>query len=400
VSARGRAALAAASVGCALVLTPAPALAGHGPGPTAGQVASSKAEVASREQQVEQAAAALGRAEARFQRLSAAAEGVVEAYDEAQVKLAAARRSAATAEHVLAEANAEVAKSQLAAAQFARSAYETGGLSALDAVLSPGGVHKLVARVGAIDVISLSQHRVLTRLSAASVYRASVAQQAEAVAGQAARAAAAAGRAKAAAEAAALHQQRLLAALQSERSRLAALLAEAQAKESRLQRERIAALAQQRAAQAANASDPPAGGPSPYADQTGDLSGTVSASTAAAAVREAESQIGKPYQWGASGPNSYDCSGLTMWSYDQVGVHLDHWTGYQWQEGAHVARDILRPGDLVFFAYNTSDPSTIHHVGMYIGNGEMVEAPYTGANVQISSYDRPDYIGAVRPYQR
>jgi cell wall-associated NlpC family hydrolase len=83
-----------------------------------------------------------------------------------------------------------------------------------------------------------------------------------------------------------------------------------------------------------------------------------------------------------------------------VGVHLDHWTGDQWNEGAHVSRADLRPGDLVFFAYNTSDPATIHHVGMYIGNGQMVEAPYTGANVRISSYARPDYIGAVRPYQR
>jgi peptidoglycan DL-endopeptidase RipA len=89
-----------------------------------------------------------------------------------------------------------------------------------------------------------------------------------------------------------------------------------------------------------------------------------------------------------------------MYAYAHAGVSIDRFTGDQWNEGAHLRRDQLRPGDLVFFAYDTSNPATIHHVGMYIGNGEMVEAPHTGANVQISSYARPDYIGAVRPYQR
>jgi cell wall-associated NlpC family hydrolase len=126
----------------------------------------------------------------------------------------------------------------------------------------------------------------------------------------------------------------------------------------------------------------------------------VSAATALAALHAAESQIGKPYQWGAAGPNTYDCSGLVMWSYSQVGVQLDHWTGDQWNEGAHVSHAELRPGDLVFFARNTSDPATIHHVGMYVGGGEMVDAPFTGVDVRYDSALRPDYIGAVRPYQR
>jgi cell wall-associated NlpC family hydrolase len=81
-------------------------------------------------------------------------------------------------------------------------------------------------------------------------------------------------------------------------------------------------------------------------------------------------------------------------------VHLDHWTGDQWNEGAHISRAELRPGDLVFFATNTSDPSTIHHVGMYVGNGEMIDAPFTGADVRYDSAFRSDYIGAVRPYQQ
>lgn len=401
MSARSRAALAAVSVACAALLVPASAGANPGPGgPSARQVAASKAAVAQREQQVAAAAASLGKAQARFMRLSNAAEVVVEKYDEAEVALAVAQRSAATAERVLAVADRQYAKSRRAVVRFARSAYETGGMSTVDAFLEPGGPGALVARVGALDAVAVSQHRTLTRLDAASVYRAVVARQAEAVAAKARDAAAAAARAKSAAESAALRQQHLLTSLHRTQAHFQALLAQAKATSSRLQQERIDALARQRAAAAAAASEPPASGPSPYANSTGNLSGTISASTGEAGVREAESQIGKPYQWGGAGPDSYDCSGLMMWSYDQVGVHLDHWTGDQWNEGAHISRADLRPGDLVFFAYNTSDPATIHHVGMYIGNGQMVEAPYTGANVRISSYARPDYIGAVRPYQR
>jgi cell wall-associated NlpC family hydrolase len=79
-------------------------------------------------------------------------------------------------------------------------------------------------------------------------------------------------------------------------------------------------------------------------------------------------------------------------------VHVDHWTGDQWNEGEHIPLSALRPGDLLFFATDTSNPDTIHHVGMYIGNAQMVEAPYTGANVRISDAFRPDLIGAVRFY--
>jgi cell wall-associated NlpC family hydrolase len=402
VTRRSRAALVigALTLGSGALLVPSAALAAQSPGPSAGQVAASKATVAQREQQVADAADALGRAKARFDKLNTAAEIVVEAYDEAEAKLSSAQRAADTATSVLAIADAQVARSKRGVAHFARAAYETGGLSTVDAMLSPGGARSLVARVGALDAISVSRHRTLSRLGAASVYRAAVARQARAVASKAHQAAAAAARAKSAAEAAALHQQQVLASLHRERAHLATLLGQAQANESRLQRQRLAALAQQQAASAVAASEPPASGPSPYAGTTGDLSATISLSTGDAAVHEAESQIGKPYQWGAAGPSTYDCSGLVMWAYDQVGVHLDHWTGFQWNEGAHVSTSQLQPGDLLFFAYNTSDPSTIHHVGMYIGSGQMVEAPYTGANVRISSSNRPDYIGAVRPYQR
>jgi cell wall-associated NlpC family hydrolase len=115
------------------------------------------------------------------------------------------------------------------------------------------------------------------------------------------------------------------------------------------------------------------------------------------AVAFAMAQIGKPYLWGASGPSAYDCSGLTMAAYRSAGVGLPRVSRSQWYAGPHVGLGELAPGDLVFFAYNTGAPSTIHHVGMYIGGGAMVEAQYTGARVRTASIGRGDYIGAVRP---
>jgi peptidoglycan DL-endopeptidase CwlO len=118
---------------------------------------------------------------------------------------------------------------------------------------------------------------------------------------------------------------------------------------------------------------------------------------ARAAVAWALDQVGKPYEWGADGPDTFDCSGLTMTAYGVAGVSLPRTSREQWDAGPHVGLADLARGDLVFFADSTADPDTIHHVALYIGRGLMVEAPFTGADVRVSSIDRPDYIGAVRP---
>ncbi|MDQ3985982.1 MAG: NlpC/P60 family protein, partial [Actinomycetota bacterium] len=109
------------------------------------------------------------------------------------------------------------------------------------------------------------------------------------------------------------------------------------------------------------------------------------------AVDAALSQVGKPYQWGAAGPNSYDCSGLTMWAWAQAGVSLPHNSGMQYSATARVAQSDWQPGDLLFYG------SPIHHVAMYIGGGRMVEAPYSGQSVRVVSAYRSDYVGAGRP---
>ncbi|MHB9002485.1 MAG: C40 family peptidase [Coriobacteriia bacterium] len=101
--------------------------------------------------------------------------------------------------------------------------------------------------------------------------------------------------------------------------------------------------------------------------------------------------LGAPYRWGASGPNSFDCSGFTMFVYDQVGVSLPHSSRAQIGSGQRVSRGDLQPGDLVFFG------SPIHHVGIYVGDGAYIHAPSTGDVVKISAVSRSDYAGACRP---
>jgi cell wall-associated NlpC family hydrolase len=110
----------------------------------------------------------------------------------------------------------------------------------------------------------------------------------------------------------------------------------------------------------------------------------------AEALRWALRARGKPYMWGAAGPNAFDCSGLVMWAYAKVGISLPHYTGAQWQMGIHVSRRDLQPGDLVFFYAN------IGHVGLYIGNGLMVDAPDFGEVVQVEPVMWASFVGAVR----
>jgi cell wall-associated NlpC family hydrolase len=107
------------------------------------------------------------------------------------------------------------------------------------------------------------------------------------------------------------------------------------------------------------------------------------------ALQQALSRRGDPYVWAAAGPSEFDCSGLVVWAFAQEGISLPHYTGALWNSGMHIARNDLQPGDLVFFG------SDISHVGFYIGNGMMLDAPNTGAVVRIEPLFS-DYIGAVR----
>lgn len=104
---------------------------------------------------------------------------------------------------------------------------------------------------------------------------------------------------------------------------------------------------------------------------------------AAAAIAFALHEVGKPYVWGATGPSSYDCSGLMLRAFDAAGITLPRVSWQQYQAGGHLPVHQAQAGDLLFYATDPTDPSTIHHVMLYLGNGEMIEAPYTGQPVRV-----------------
>lgn len=121
---------------------------------------------------------------------------------------------------------------------------------------------------------------------------------------------------------------------------------------------------------------------------------------AAAAIYYAQGKLGTPYLWGGNGTadqgGRFDCSGLTKAAYESVGIELPRVANDQWNAGPHPKRDELLPGDLVFFAYDLNDPRSIHHVGLYVGGGYMINAPYTGAVIRFDKIDTPDFIGGTR----
>ena len=112
---------------------------------------------------------------------------------------------------------------------------------------------------------------------------------------------------------------------------------------------------------------------------------------AGAAVEYALAQVGDSYVYGAAGPDSYDCSGLTMASWAQAGVALPHSSSGQMSSGPSVSQSELQPGDLVFYY------SPVSHVGIYIGNGQIVHAANPSSGVTTASVNSMPYSGAVRP---
>lgn len=110
----------------------------------------------------------------------------------------------------------------------------------------------------------------------------------------------------------------------------------------------------------------------------------------AQALQAAMTRRGDPYIWGAAGPGEFDCSGLVVWAYAQEGIALPHYTGSLWNSGVHVARADLEPGDLIFFF------ADISHVGIYVGNGLMIDAPDFGQTVKVEPIYWSAYVGAVR----
>lgn len=390
--------------------------------PSVGAIHAAAGQVSRRAAALAAARVRLAAANARLAGLRTQAEVIIERYDQTMV----AMHQAAVAYHAarvrLRRAEGAQRISRARVARMATQAYEAagsgGGLGSMAAMLgAPGGPQGFLESVATEQQLAQQSTDLLYQDQGisvvAGVFRVQAARELRIERAAAKRATAL----KIAIQAAVQRQLTAVTAIQVSTRRFEKALGAARAHEFELQQARqralVAAAAQRRAAAAAAAaraaaaqqassassSGPasPSGGWTPGWPSSFPLSAGASAAQGNIAANWALSQLGKPYLWGGAGPDAYDCSGLTMVAWAHAGVTLLHWTGYQWPSGPHIPLSQLRRGDLVFYATNTADPSTIHHVGMYIGNGEMVDAPYTGAFVRIDSIYWPGLIGATRP---
>ena len=124
---------------------------------------------------------------------------------------------------------------------------------------------------------------------------------------------------------------------------------------------------------------------------------TTPSQVQAKVIAAARTLLGKPYVWGGTGPNGYDCSGLTGYAYAAAGISLPRTAAQQWLSGPHPQVKDMQPGDLLFWASDPTDMSSIHHVAIYLGNGMMISTNHTGDVARIQPVWLDEFVGATRP---
>jgi peptidoglycan DL-endopeptidase CwlO len=311
--------------------------------------------------------AAIDRAEQQLAALQNKQSALDEQYNLASYQLARAQTTLLRAQAALGKADTAHQSAVAQLTQTVRAAYELGPGSELEALFGSGSLSVLSDRAQFLDGIVTNDQSVA--LQAASSGQ--VAQRAAARLQRAAAARASAVMTLATKKAAldrSVAQQRALVDGMKASLRRAILARQAR-------RRRQLELLRQRLARAAGGFTPP-----PNATQV------------QIAIDAAESQLGVPYIYADAQPGvGFDCSGLTMWAWGLAGVSLPHVAALQYAMLPHVSRSQLRPGDLVFFYH------PIDHVGIYIGNGMMIDAPHTGAFVEETGVYWSIYAGAARP---
>lgn len=356
--------------------------------------------VSARADEIANKRAEAARLAAQIDSLGLQESALSEQYDKAVLDEQNASKAVSAAEDQVRRATAARQKAADQVRQFAVESYVGGGTSVL-AQSAGGGLMTADAsllRGEYIRVLSSNRDDAVDQYRLASIQ----AQTTRAQLASAEQQAAAQVLAVSAARTSVTQTQAQLQATYAQvNGQLATLVAQAQAAEAaRRQQEAQAALARQRAAEQARqaalaAAQRPSVAPhaslaSAPAPARASAVSVPTGSGGAAAVAAAESRLGDPYVWGAAGPDSFDCSGLTMWAWAHAGVSLPHFSGAQYSSTTHIPMSDLQPGDLVFFA----DPG--EHVAMYIGNGQIIEAPHTGAVVHIAPL-YSQFVLASRP---
>jgi cell wall-associated NlpC family hydrolase len=307
---------------------------------------------------------------------------LAEKLNQATIAADAVNASLAGAKDKVARTDAAVAAARAALKGHLVQSYIKGGnVSALQMLMGgKGEATELAVRSSYVKAVTGHERAALDDLSAALEQANATRAQYEAAQAKAHAALAAVQADRAAAAQAEAAAQATLAKVQGD---LAQMVAAEQARQAALAAQR--AQADLAARQAREASRNRGG--------TGTDPGFTAAASpgAGAAVEKAREQLGKPYEYGAAGPDSFDCSGLTMFAWRAGGVSLPHSAADQYNVIRHVSMGSLEPGDLLFYG------SPIHHVGIYVGNGTMIEAPHSGTNVRYASIYRSDLVGAGRP---
>lgn len=334
--------------------------------------------------------------------LSRKIETTVEDYNEARVTLAAAQRTAAAAAINAERARLAYHGKRTKLSGYAASAYRSGPEGSLAAIVTSTPAEYL-DRLATLDAVGHRQAEMVRVTDEARQQYAGQVVAVDAASRAAAKVTQRIAAAKASIEAQIASQRGILAGLQADRARLRAEAARQQAA-----RDAAAAAASRRQARAiGTVAGATVVARSSATRTTRSVARSVSAQSAPAravaarsapvsgrakaAVAAAYSRLSRPYVYGAAGPNRFDCSGLTMWSWARAGVSLPHSSRAQYRSGRRVSRAALKPGDLLFFY------SPISHVSMYIGGGRMISAPRTGDVVKIATPQWGRFVGAVRP---
>lgn len=403
----------ASRVAAALALTlvtggvmPGAAVADDHGTPTRQDVRDARAAVRDSAGTVAEVRARLVVADQELERSAVVAAQAAEAFNGARWKAAEARKAAREARQRSRIAEADVRRQREAYGDALVSSYEMSPtLTALSGIAGSDGIDTVIERTtalqnaeGAMDS-NYDRYRASATLAGVATRQARTAEDAAVAAREEAR------DAKEAARAAADEAAARATSIAQEKSALIDRLAELQHVSVRLARKRQSALEEQAAQAAAAVAQPeqeqeqeqqaaPTPTPEPAQDPTPTPAPTPTptptpvpdppASGAAAAIAFARAQIGEPYRWGAAGPDAWDCSGLTMGAWAAGGMALPHYSVAQYEQSTPISASRLQPGDLVFWG-SSDDPSSIYHVALYVGGGQIIQAPRTGEDVEETS---------------
>ena len=346
---------------------------------------------AARAESVQSAQAAAAALQTELGSLERQADRAVEEYDLAEGELGKQVSAEVGLQRDVTDAQGAARAAGRVQAGRARALYQSGGMPALYAsVMASGDIREVIGRSDVVTRLLVADRTTTARADAVTSRLAGRERLANA---------AAAVTARKTAQVAAM-ADRITALL----SRQRALISAADSHVLELVHAQEAAASAAAAAQfqaqlaAAQASASGAQGAGPRGLLAGPPAPDVPAPTPAIAtvIAVAKQQLGKPYVWGAVGPNSFDCSGFTGYAYAAAGIALPRTAAQQYLAGPHPSLAQLEPGDLLFWATDLSKVSSIDHMAMYLGAGLMIVAPHTGDVVKISKVYANGYFGATR----